>query len=118
MATDRQLQLMLGQVSPGRSRLFLAPAHDPPQRRAPLEQTSVVRTLRISRYLLKAASFQLLALPQRSSGQRGSTVLWKVELVTVANAAYHAAIAVAIPKYPPRWKIVVFGADLPTPSSQ
>src|SRR5690349_2563899 len=50
------------------------------------------------------------------SGNTGRTVRPKVELVTIANDAYHAAIAVARPTQPPRWIVVLEPFALPMPS--
>src|SRR3954471_24277746 len=45
----------------------------------------------------------------------GSTIRPKVELVTAANDAYHAAIAVAMPMYPPACTMLLSASALPTP---
>src|SRR3954467_14757768 len=48
----------------------------------------------------------------------GSTVRPKVEFVTAANDAYQAAIAVAMPIYPPAYVIDSLASALPTPSTR
>src|SRR3954470_11341381 len=45
----------------------------------------------------------------------GSTIRPKVEFVTAANDAYHAAIAVAMPMYPPACTMLLSASALPTP---